>query len=182
MSELGRTQKLLAEQERLERMMKEESMDANVEKLLRGQSFANGVLMHMASTNEALKRIDESVTDMKHDVTDMKVNGLRMCGEHKSDMAILKANDAAQATAINRISRNHNGGAWLQVGNWKAAGIPAIILAIILGLAAYQRWETKAIAADVNSVKESQEVYVRKQALAIARTILDELKLEGKKP
>jgi hypothetical protein len=175
MSGLSNTQKLYAEKSRLEQMLKEENADVQIEKLLKGQSFSNGVLMHMATTNEALKRIDESIVDMKRDVADMKVNGLRMCGEHKSDMAALKANDVAQSTALNRILRNGNG-AWLQVGNWKAAGIPAVILAIILGLAAYQRWETKSVAADINIVKEQQEVFVRKQAAAIVKMLLDEMK------
>jgi len=107
MSELlGRTQKLKAEQERLERLIQEDTMDANVGKLLQGQSFANGVLMHMATTNEALRRIDESMADVKRDVNDMKVNGLKVCEGRRVEIEHLKESDKEQWTAINRANRS----------------------------------------------------------------------------
>jgi hypothetical protein len=177
MSELIRTQKLKAEQERLERLIQVETVDVNVEKLLQGQTFANGVLMHMATTNEALKRIDESMVDVKHDMNDIKVNGLRICAERKGEMDLLKANDEAQRKLINTVIKSNGSGDWLRLGNWKAAGLPAIILAIFIGIAVYQRWETKGIAKEVNTVKESQELLIHKQAMAIAQKIIAEIEV-----
>jgi len=152
-------------------------MDANVDKLLQGQSFANGVLMHMASTNEALKRIDESMADVKSDMRDMKVNGLRICAERKGEMDLLKANDEAQRKLINTAIKSNSSGDWLKIGNWKAAGLPAIILAIFVGIAVYQHWETQSIAKEVNTVKEDTEVMIHKQAIAIAQKIIAEIEV-----
>jgi hypothetical protein len=160
MSELSKTQRIQLQQQR---------------------DIEDEAIGRLHGARDFMQRVDAFIEVSNARWDDLKTNGFNRCEGHRVEIENLKTNAERQWSALNKLLRG-GGGDWLKVGNWRAAGIPAIILALILGLAAYQRWETKAIAADVNSVKESQEVYVRKQALAIARTILDELKLEGNKP
>ena len=64
-------------------------------------------------------------------------------------------------------------------GKWKFIGIPAIIFAMFLGFAVYQKMisnRTEDIAQEVKSVKEKQDMVLAKAMQEMPKLIVEEVK------
>jgi hypothetical protein len=62
------------------------------------EEFQREVLTRLAEHGEALRRIDERITDVS-------TNGLRICAEHKADLVNIKQQEKALWSAVNGLRR-----------------------------------------------------------------------------
>jgi len=112
---------------------------------------------------------------------DTKIDGIK---DHGCALGLEHSKD------IENIFKKLNGGNggsgdkgnWLQIGKLKAAGVPALIIAIFIGWAIYQHYDTRLIADEVKSVKVRHEQVISEQARALAKSIIAELKNKDEIP
>ena len=109
MSELGRTQRLAAERDKINRelaveqerevtmqddLVSNEGMtEEAANRIVGADKFMRAVTVHMVRTSDALKNINLRLDDMNK-------NGFRMCAAEKAEINNLKASDERQWTAI----------------------------------------------------------------------------------
>lgn len=115
-----------------------------------------------------------SVTDMAKTQQHMLTHGCAIGNQHTVDIDRLY-----KRTTAPKVGKGEPE-SWISIGKLKAAGWPAVVLAILLGLAYYQRLETKEVAAAVQQTKNDQEVMVTRQAQHLARMMVSEIVKELK--
>ena len=120
----------------------------------------------MSETDKAIGRIEEGIAGIHATLEEIKDGKMAICQLHSHAIEELRGR---------KLPSNGNGRWSLQIGQLKAARLPALIIALAIAWAYYTHTQTRRVAAEAKQAAAEVATKTTSEAKSLLAAIRDEM-------